>query len=362
MAQSTAAIDVFGGKNTSSFPLLLDRWLLLGAYGPRARFHMIITWSVLAGFVAVEALWLSVSQLHFAEKNWAGPARVMLFMPVAFGLCWLIANRLADATDRVGNALRQAGRRVELFAVASLVFTALPSVIMTYCYLGTAAALPLRDAELAAIDRALGFDWPGVVAYVNSSSLLSWLLPAAYCTTPYMLTSALLWLCMSGQGARLAEFLALSCITFIGIAIGMMIWPAEGAYAYFNPPLWIHDNIGAGAGMWHHDLLMAVRSGADKIVDFDTPNANCLVTFPSGHTILAIIVTYAVRDRRWTLIPAAIINMTMLVSTVPNGGHYVIDVIAGAAVAGASIFIVRLPLGIRHYRLVSASAIALARA
>jgi membrane-associated phospholipid phosphatase len=362
MAQSTVTTDLSGDKSVSSFPRLLDRWFLLGAYGPRARFHMIMAWSVLGCFVAAEALWLTLSPLHFSENNWTGPVRLVLFLPVAFGLCGLIANRLADATDRIGRGLREGGRRVELFAVASLVFTVLPSVIVTYCYLGTAAALPLQDAHLAAIDRALGFDWPAFVVFVNSSPLASWLLADAYRSTAYMLVGTLLWLCASGQGARLAEFLSLSCLTFIGIAIGMMIWPAEGAYAYYNPPLSMYDNLGAGAGMWHHHLLMAIRTGAERIIDFDTPNGNCLVTFPSGHTVLAIVITYALRDRRWTLIPAAIVNMTMLVSTIPHGGHHLIDVIAGAAIAGAAILVVRLPLGIRHYRLVSASAVTLARA
>jgi membrane-associated phospholipid phosphatase len=188
--------------------------------------------------------------------------------------------------------------------------------------------------------------------------MASWLLVEGYRSTPYMLVGTILWLCAAGQGDRLAEFLALMCLTFIGIAIGMMVWPAAGAYAYFNPPLASYQNFGAGSGMWHYPLLMAIRTGAASVIDFNTPNGNCLVTFPSGHTILAIITTYALRGSRWTLIPACIVNATMLVSTIPHGGHYLIDVIAGGAIAACAILLVRLPLGVRRHRLAASVALA----
>jgi hypothetical protein len=60
--------------------------------------------------------------------------------------------------------------------------------------------------------------------------------------------------------------------------------------------------------MWHYELLTALRTGQTMVIDFNVPNSNCLITFPSGHTILAIIMTYALRGSRWTLIPACIIN------------------------------------------------------
>ena len=85
-------------------------------------------------------------------------------------------------------------------------------------------------------------------------------------------------------------------------------------------------------------------------------------SFPSGHTILAVIMTYALRGSRWTLIPAIIVNGLMLVSTVPHGGHHLIDLIVGGAIAACAIFVVRLPLGVRRYRLVKAGAVALASA
>jgi membrane-associated phospholipid phosphatase len=339
----------------------MDRWFLLGGYGPKARFHMIAAWTTLAGLVCVEMVWLSLSRLSFADSNWDSVVRLVLFTAIAFGFCGLVSHRLAGAADRVGCALREGARRVELFALATLLFGLLAVVIIAYCFLGTAAALPFQDAQLARVDQWLGFNWVAFVEFVNSSAAASWLLVEGYRSTPYMLVGTILWFCVSGQGSRVAEFLALMSLTFVGIAVGMMIWPAAGAYAYYDPPLASYQNIGAGSGMWHYQLLMAIRSGATSVIDFNTPNANCLVTFPSGHTILAIIMTYALRGSRWTLIPAIVINGLMMVSTIPHGGHHLIDLIVGGAIAACAIFLVRLPLGVRRHQPVVAS-VALANA
>jgi len=361
MASATPTTQLRGDEAPATFATLMDRWFLLGGYGPKARFHMIAAWITLVGLVCIEMVWLSFSRLSFADSNWDSVTRLVLFSAIAFGFCGLVSHRLAGVTDRVGCALREGAKRVELFAMATLLFGLLAVVIIAYCFLGTAAALPFQDARLARIDQWLGFNWVAFVEFVNSSALASWLLVEGYRSTPYMLFGTILWLCVSGQGSRLAEFLALMSLTFIGIAVGMMVWPAAGAYAYYDPPLTSYQNIGAGSGMWHYQLLMAIRSGATSVIDFNTPNSNCLVTFPSGHTILAIIMTYALRGWRWTLIPAIIINGLMMISTIPHGGHHLIDLIVGGAIAACAIFLVRLPLGVRRHRPVVAS-VALANA
>jgi len=328
----------------------LEHCLLFGRYGQQARFHMALAWTALAVVFAVVLVWLPFSQLSFAQSNWESVLRLVSFSAIALGLCAFILRRLANATDRVGRFLCEVGKRAELFAVSTLLFGLLAIVIVGYSYLATAAALPFQDPLLARIDQSIGFDWVAFVKWINSSPLASELLVEGYRSASYMLLGTMLWLCVSGQGMRLAEFLALMCLTFVGIAVGMLILPAEGAYAHYDPPLSFYENIGAGSGMWHHQLLMALRTGALHVIDFGTPNSNCLVTFPSGHTVLAIIMTYAMRGSLWTLIPALVVNATMLVSTIPHGGHHLIDLIGGGAIAACAILIVRLPLGIRNDR------------
>jgi len=358
----TSSIAVTQSSDNPAPATLTDRWLLLGAYGPQARFHMTVAWIALAGLVSVDVVWLSFSRLSFATSNWDSIIRLVLFTAIAFGFCGLVSHRLAHKTDRVGAVLREGAKRVELFAVAMLLFALLAVTVIAYCYLGSAAALPLQDAWLAQIDQWIGFDWIAFVKFANSSALASWLLVKAYQSTSFMLVGTMLWFCISGQGERLAEFLALSCITSIGIAVGMMILPAAGAFAYYHLPFAAYENFGTGSGMWHHELLMALRNGQTTEIDFNVPNSNCLVTFPSGHTILAIIMTYALRGSWWTLVPSFIINGAMLASTIPHGGHHLFDLIVGAVIAVCAIWFVRLPLGVRHHRLAISGDVGLANA
>jgi membrane-associated phospholipid phosphatase len=314
---------------------------------------MTIAWLTLIGMLIADIVWLYFSRLSFAHSNWDDIARLVSGTSIAFGLCGLIKLRLKSATDRIGVVLRDGCKRVELYVSATLVFGLLVASILMYCYLGAAAGFALQDGRLAQIDKWIGFDWVGFVSFTNNSQSFSWLLVKAYASAAFVLPGILLWLCTSGQGERLAEFLALACISSVGIAIGMMILPAAGAYAFYHPPAGDFENFGAGAGMWHYDLLMALRTGSVSAIDFATPNSNTLVTFPSGHTVLAIIMTYVMRSSRWTFVPIFAINSVMLVSTVPVGGHHLFDVLVGALIAACAISMVRHPFADRRWRLTS---------
>jgi membrane-associated phospholipid phosphatase len=64
------------------------------------------------------------------------------------------------------------------------------------------------------------------------------------------------------------------------------------------------------------------------------------VTFPSYHAVLAIITSFAVRGVRHVSWPVALLNVAVVVSTIPEGGHYLVDVVAGAAIAMVSILLI----------------------
>jgi membrane-associated phospholipid phosphatase len=128
-------------------------------------------------------------------------------------------------------------------------------------------------------------------------------------------------------------------ITSLLTAAGMALVPAVGAYAYFNPPPELFDNFTHHAGMWHYAELMKLRSGEPFV--FLADNVRGMVTFPSFHTVLGIIIAYALRGFRWLFAPVAILNAVMIVSTLPEGGHHLVDVLAGIAIALIGLTLVR---------------------
>jgi membrane-associated phospholipid phosphatase len=83
-----------------------------------------------------------------------------------------------------------------------------------------------------------------------------------------------------------------------------------------------------------------IRSGEWAALDFS--HVEGIVTFPSFHTTLAILLMYAVRNHRWALAVLVPLNMLLIVATLSVGGHYLVDLPAGGAVAIISIAATRL--------------------
>jgi membrane-associated phospholipid phosphatase len=243
-----------------------------------------------------------------------------------------MSYRLRKSDDRFATYLRAALERFALLFRGCLLMGAIGSVGLTFTYLATAAALPLQDAFLARVDSYLGFHWPSFLAAVNDRPLLPDLLAKAYASTGALTEGVVLWLTIRGRGERLAEFLALLSLSSLGLAVGMMLLPAAGAFFYFEPAPQLFANFAAGREMWPFvHSFNSLRDGL--LTKIDVSSIQGVVAFPSFHTMLGIITTYALRDTRALLIPAAILNGTMMVATLPVGGHHLVDTLAGAAIS-----------------------------
>jgi membrane-associated phospholipid phosphatase len=92
--------------------------------------------------------------------------------------------------------------------------------------------------------------------------------------------------------------------------------------------------------MWtfSHTFSM-LRDGSLSVIDLSALDG--VVSFPSFHTVLGVIAIYAVRDIRWLLAFVLPLNATMIVSTMPVGGHHLADVLAGAGLTLGAILLVR---------------------
>ena len=80
---------------------------------------------------------------------------------------------------------------------------------------------------------------------------------------------------------------------------------------------------------------MALRNKTLGTIDFEAVNG--IISFPSMHAAVAIIVPYTLRWNRCLFWPSAALDAAMLLSAVPSGNHYLADVIAGVAVGASAI-------------------------
>jgi membrane-associated phospholipid phosphatase len=310
-------------------------WLLLSDYGELARRNMVISWACVAGLALVELIWLPTSTLSLDQAVWPALAGSLIYGAAGYAFYLVISRRLRKKDDRVAMFLRAASERFALLFRSCLLIAAIGSVGLIFTYLATASALPLRDAFLARLDSHLGFHWPSFLSAINDRPFWASLLVQAYASTAPLTQGVVIWLAIRGCGERLSEFLALLCLSSLGLAVGMLLVPAAGAFVYFEPARQLFDNFTAGEEMWPFlDAFNGLRDGS--LTKIDVSSVQGVVSFPSFHTMLGIITTYALRDTRALLILAVILNGTMIVSTLPVGGHYLVDVLAGAAISIAA--------------------------
>lgn len=316
------------------------RWLLLSDYGAAAQRNMTIAWACIFGLAVTNMIWLANTTMVFAASNWTSLLRIGLWMALLGGCFGLALRRLRTENDRTANLLTSVLERADLAWRGLLPTIALLTALVTYSYLATAAALPLRDHVLAAIDLDLGFHWPSFLRLVNSSPLFFRVLTTAYDSIEPVGMGMIIWLALFRRGERLAEFIAILSVTVIALCVVMLMVPAAGAFAFYQPAPELYANLAPAGAMWtfSRDFNM-LRSGSLSVIDLSATTG--VVSFPSFHTILAIVTVYPLRDTRWLMRAVMALNGTMIVATMPVGGHHLADVLAGAAVAVGAIIVVR---------------------
>src|SRR5258708_2616409 len=85
-------------------------------------------------------------------------------------------------------------------------------------------------------------------------------------------------------------------------------------------------------------VLLTIRDGS--AIKFTLDHLNCIVGFPSWHPVMVIVLLYVHRPPLRSFVPIVILSALMLVATPFAGHHYLVDMIAGAAVVAISIPIV----------------------
>jgi membrane-associated phospholipid phosphatase len=221
---------------------------------------------------------------------------------------------------------------------ATALFLGVPSLLVVMSYVLAAASFPLVDPALARIDGLAGFDWTAHLLAVWSKPWLGRLLETAYHATAVTLTATLAILLVLGRTRRIAELWFLMVAAGIFCMAVATLLPAEGAFLFHAPdrsltPLAAPDN-----GIWHLSDFRAIRAGAMRTLDPGSMQG--IVTFPSYHTAMALIFARALRGTPFAL-PAALLAGLVIVSTLAIGGHYLVDVAAGAAITAVLMLAVR---------------------
>lgn len=199
-------------------------------------------------------------------------------------------------------------------------------------YVAASAGFPLQDALLASWDRHLGIDWPGYVSLITSHAWLFQIFALAYASFTLQVITTVLILGFAGHILRLSVFVqAFMLTTLVTIGISAVI-PAMGPWLFYHAqPAIAHGAIPVSSTSW--PVFLGLRDGTFHAMS--GLNSEGIITFPSLHAALSVLFVLAlwrVRGLRWI---ALAINIAMIMATPFAGSHYVVDVIAGIAIAFA---------------------------
>ncbi|SDA94002.1 PAP2 superfamily protein [Mesorhizobium qingshengii] len=260
-------------------------------------------------------------------------------MSALYAAGWVVTFRLKSDHSRLALGITRCGEAIKNLSTALALFLPLLFLNCLFMYLAAATNKPLMDSSFAYIDAALGFDWLAAVRTLNSSSIVASVLMFSYHAIGPLMIGLLFLLALSSDADALMEFIAMIAVSAVFTGSMMMAFPTAGAYAFYAPSHETYSNFTGMGGLLHLQTLTTLRSGRPFV--FHIAGAMGLVSFPSFHCALGIIVAYSYRRIYWLAAVVGALVAIMIPSTIPEGGHHLTDAIAGILIGLACIAIVR---------------------
>jgi hypothetical protein len=263
--------------------------------------------------LVVDSTWASL-----ASFNIDGPAYA--FVGVGAAVC-------AAGSLFYGSFRRDEKLHAMLFGTFFLIAFSASFGVLNYFLLTVAG--PRIDQELAAIDRMLGVDWPALLRFAEEHPAANLILFVVYNSSLAQTAVLVNALGLCGRPNDIYTFcLALA----IGATVTIGIWtlaPSFGAFTVYPISDTPHVPLMANAA-YARDLLELAANGPGRISPYEVKG---LVAFPSFHTVLALLTAWYAWPLKWLRWPAIGLNALVIVAIPIQGGHHVIDIAGGLAVA-----------------------------
>lgn len=273
-----------------------------------------LIWAVIAACAVIDAVWMVMSGI---TVDFSGT------LPFAIGLAACAVLSL------IYGYIRKDAPIWLLAQMAAQLMLSTP-VLGALSYLAARAALPLIDRQLIALDHLLFFDWREYVTWLNHHPLLGGLLTFAYVSAGPQMLCILMLLFWHRQLLHIQRFTLLFIIGSLVAIVLASLLPSVGAYMHYdlNPAMLPH--LHPAAALAHEDVLLGMRDHSLQVFTFPIKG---IVSFPSFHTTVALLLIYA----SWPLPALRIItlplNALVIASTLADGGHYLADILGGIAIA-----------------------------
>ncbi|MDP4024009.1 phosphatase PAP2 family protein [Methylobacterium sp. NEAU 140] len=276
--------------------------------------------------------WALAAALAAADAVWAWAAGIAI-EPAGMAAAAGIVAALLAAAALLGPVKSEPCLRGMALGTAFLVAFTVPAALLHT--LAAGLDRPLVDPILARAEAALGFDWPAYVAALAGHPDLARGLALAYHTSGPQVGLVVIALAGTRRLGRLWAFARLFALTLLCVIAVSALWPALGPYAHYAPRIVPSGELETAGALWHLEPVARLRAGTlDHLALSDLRG---LAVFPSFHVCLAILTAWALAPVPVLGPLAALLNAAVIVGTLGAGGHYLPDLIAGAALALAAL-------------------------
>ena len=274
-------------------------------------------WGVVVSYFAIAQILFLLAGLRIPLGE-----QLVNFAAITAPTCWLIAfrGRLPDS------------RFIEIFAgLVQYLLACAATVLLSFA----AARLnaPLRDEDMLAFDRALGYDWRIATQWMADHRVFATFVGQAYLSIGWQPILIMTSLTLTGQSERRDRFVLATVLGLIATVGVFALFPVTTAWVHLGLPEAQERALRLGPvshRVWVAKL-MALREAADMV---SVRTNFALIGFPSFHTLSGILNVWALWTVKRARLPMLALNGLLIAGTPFMGGHYIADLVAGAGVAG----------------------------
>jgi membrane-associated phospholipid phosphatase len=278
--------------------------------------HSRVIWPLIAamGMLTAASFMLSGLRLDFASNPYVFAAIAALF-----AISWFYASVRPNTRLHILTA-----------SAGQILLILLFGILLTYA--AVTAKFPYVDADLYAIDNAVGFHRRAYLAFFQHRPWLDQLLTVAYFSMLPQFAVVPVIMFVTDDLERLQRMIVAIAVALVITALISVFTPSLTAFVYVDLPRMAH----VPPHLYTPQATMdALRAGTFHAVRLDSLEG--LVSFPSFHTTAALIFIWTLRKQRYLAWPALMLNGALIVATPIDGAHYAIDVAGGAVVAALAL-------------------------
>lgn len=193
------------------------------------------------------------------------------------------------------------------------------------------------DDWLAGTDSLFGFHWAAFSLWISRLPNAPAVLGFAYSSSNWQLFLVIPVLAFSGHEMRMWSLVVALGVGAVVTSAIFPFFPAEGAFLHSRLPKEAFASL-LPMTQWRFGPIVHLIKD-DHVRFISQSMVSGLISFPSYHTVMALLVAWSMWPLRLLRWPFLVLNLLMIVAAIPLGAHYLTDIIGGFLVAPLSVWL-----------------------